>query len=114
MRGRVQGFASLDRGRDVMDFGVSNPDNRRPGPRPQLARRDVLRGVLWLTLGVGAAPLFSACSTEPSDLPGEKAPYPLARPDKPVTLPLKDSNPPIKDGLGPETGGTFNILNYDQ
>ena len=29
-----------------------------------------------------------------------------------MTLPIKDSNPPIKDGLPPETGGTFNILNY--
>jgi spermidine/putrescine transport system substrate-binding protein len=42
------------------------------------------------------------------------APYPLARPDKPVTLSIKDSNPPIADGLDPEEGGTFNILNYAQ
>ncbi len=42
------------------------------------------------------------------------APYPLARPDSPVTLPIKDSNPPIDDGLDPETGGAFKILNYDQ
>ena len=41
------------------------------------------------------------------------APYPLARPDSPVTLPIKDSNPPIDDGLDPETGGAFKILNYD-
>jgi spermidine/putrescine transport system substrate-binding protein len=31
-----------------------------------------------------------------------------------VTLPFKDSNPPIDDGLDPETGGAFKILNYDQ
>ena len=45
---------------------------------------------------------------------GGEAPYPLARPDSPVTLPLKDSNPMIADGLEPETGGAFKILNYDQ
>ena len=42
------------------------------------------------------------------------APYPLARPDKPVTLAIKDSNPPIEDGLAPESGGAFKILNYSQ
>ena len=31
-----------------------------------------------------------------------------------MTLPIKDSNPPIDDGLDPETGGAFKILNYDQ
>ncbi len=31
-----------------------------------------------------------------------------------MTLPIKDSNPPIGDGLDPETGGAFKILNYDQ
>ena len=41
-------------------------------------------------------------------------PYPLARPDSPVTQPIKDSNPGIDDGLEPETGGAFKILNYDQ
>ena len=39
-----------------------------------------------------------------------KAPYPLARPDHPVTLPVKDSNPPIEDGLDP---GTTEALYYD-
>ena len=31
-----------------------------------------------------------------------------------MTLPIKDSNPAIADGLAPETGGAFKILNYDQ
>src|SRR5262249_45722575 len=35
---------------------------------------------------------------------------PLARPNKPVKLPLH--NDPIKSGLAPEKGGTFNIYNY--
>ena len=31
-----------------------------------------------------------------------------------MTLPIKDSNPAIDDGLDPERGGAFKILNYDQ
>lgn len=69
---------------------------------------------MWLSLGVGAAPLLSACNdqTPAANQEGGGAPYQLARPDDPVTLPLKDSNPGIEDGLEPETGGVFNILNY--
>jgi spermidine/putrescine transport system substrate-binding protein len=90
------------------------PSARRP-PRPQLHRRDVLRGGLWLSIGIGAAPLLSACNNDqvPAARANGSAPYPLARPNKPVTLPIKDSNPAIDDGLAPETGGVFKILNYD-
>ena len=97
-----------------MDFDPADPGNKRAGPRPQLARRDVLRGAFWITLGVGAAPLLSACSDESSNSSSDKAPYPLARPNSPVTLPLTSSNPAIENGLEPETGGAFKILNYDQ
>jgi spermidine/putrescine transport system substrate-binding protein len=100
-----------------MNFDPANPAFRRRGPRPQLARRDLLRGGLWLGVGLGAAPLLAACGAEDSGQPGAQngsAPYPLARPDSPVSLPIKDSNPPIGDGLDPETGGAFKILNYDQ
>ncbi len=96
-----------------MAFDPNDPANRHRRPRPQLARRDVLRGGFWLTVGLGAAPLLSACG-DGSGSSSTKAPYPLARPDNPVTLPLKDSNPPIEDGLEPESGGAFKILNYDQ
>jgi len=99
-----------------MDFDPNDPALRRRRPRPQLARRDVLRGGLWLTVGLGAAPLLAACGDNGSS--GQAgdgtAPYPLARPDDPVTLAIKDSNPPIEDGLEPESGGAFKILNYDQ
>ena len=98
-----------------MNFDPSDPALRRRRPRPQLARRDVLRGGLLLTLGIGAAPWLASCSSgNDSTAQTGAAPYPLARPDHPVTLPLKDSNPPIEDGLEPETGGAFKILNYDQ
>lgn len=89
---------------------------RRPRRPAGMARRDLLRGGLWVTLGVGAAPLFAACSDDGSSLTSGadgKAPYPLARPDEPVTLPIQDDNPPIEDGLPPEEGGVFQILNYE-
>jgi spermidine/putrescine transport system substrate-binding protein len=96
-----------------MDYDPNDPAVRGRRPGPQLGRRDVLRGAFWLTVGMGAAPLLSACG-DGSGTSNTKAPYPLARPDNPVTLPLKDSNPPIDDGLEPESGGAFKILNYDQ
>jgi spermidine/putrescine transport system substrate-binding protein len=96
-----------------MSFDPNDPDRRPPRPRPQLARRDLLRGGVWLTVGLGAAPLLAACGNGSSGQAANGgAPYPLARPDHPVTLTIKDSNPAIADGLDPETGGTFNILNY--
>ena len=94
-----------------MTFDPADPSCRRR--RPQLARRDVLRGGLWLGVGLGTAPLLAACGGDGSQQAGG-APYPLARPDSPVTQPIKDSNPGIDDGLEPETGGAFKILNYDQ
>ena len=100
-----------------MNFDPSDPHSRSRHPRPQLARRDLLRGGLWLGVGLGAAPLLAACGGDDStgqQSQSGKAPYPLARPDAPVTLPIKDSNSPLEGGLEPETGGVFKILNYDQ
>jgi spermidine/putrescine transport system substrate-binding protein len=99
-----------------MNFDPADRAVRRRAPRPQLARRDLLRGGLWLGVGLGASPLLAACGADdaPGQTPNGAAPYPLARPDSPVTLPIKDSNPAIADGLAPETGGAFKILNYDQ
>lgn len=95
-----------------MNLDPGGPPARRR-PRPQLGRREVLRGGLWLGVGLSAAPLLSACGGDGSSQTGG-APYPLARPDNPVTQPIKDSNPPIDDGLDPERGGVLKILNYDQ
>ena len=97
-----------------MSFDPNDPARRLRRPRPQLARRDVLRGGLWLGVGLGAAPLLAACGDNGSggQAVNGAAPYPLARPDSPVTLPIKDSNPAIADGLAPESGGDFKILNY--
>jgi spermidine/putrescine transport system substrate-binding protein len=96
-----------------MNFDPTDPARLRRAPRPQLARREVLRGGLWLSVGLGAGSLLAACGGDGQQAQNGGAPYPLARPDSPVTLPIKDSNPPIDDGLDPETGGVFKILNYD-
>jgi spermidine/putrescine transport system substrate-binding protein len=98
-----------------MSFDPNDPELRRRRPRPQLARRDLLRGGVWLTVGLGTAPLLAACGNGSSVAADDGgSPYPLARPDQPVRLATKDTNPPIGDGLDPEEGGTFNILNYAQ
>jgi spermidine/putrescine transport system substrate-binding protein len=98
-----------------MSFDPNDPALRHRRPRPQLGRRNVLRGGLWLTVGLGTAPWLAACGDGSSGQAADgAAPYPLARPDKPVTLAIKDSNPPIEDGLAPESGGAFKILNYSQ
>jgi spermidine/putrescine transport system substrate-binding protein len=75
----------------------------------------VLRGGAYTAAGLGAASLLAACGGgDEAGTPtttGE-LPYQLARPDSPVTQPIKDSNPAIADGLEPETGGVFKVLNY--
>lgn len=98
-----------------MALDPTKPD-RPPLHRPQLHRRDVLRGGAYTAAGLGAASLLAACGGDESNnaISGGSGelPYELARPDSPVTQPIKDSNPAIADGLEPETGGIFKILNY--
>ena len=97
-----------------MDFEGVDPAQRRR-PRPQLSRRRRAAGDLLAGRGHRRCtpPGRVQRQVDGAVQPGRQAPYPLARPDDPVTLPIKDSNPPIEDGLGPETGGVFQILNYD-
>lgn len=94
-----------------MTFDPTDPALRRKR-NSALSRRDVLVGGMWVSAGIGAAPLLAACSG--NNTVAAVGDYPLARPDDPVTLPINDSNPAIADGLEPETGGVFQILNYDQ
>lgn len=89
-------------------------DRHSPRTRRAFLRQAGAGGIALSSLG----PLLAACSNKtaisasigaggkvlgPSGLP-------LARPDQPVKFPLwKD---PIKAGLQPERGGSFNIFNY--
>jgi spermidine/putrescine transport system substrate-binding protein len=77
----------------------------------RLSRRDALRGLLAGGIAAAAAPLLieRALADEAGKQVGPGG-LPLARPNRPVTLPLHED--PIKSGLKPETGGTFKIFNY--
>jgi spermidine/putrescine transport system substrate-binding protein len=82
-----------------------------------LDRRSFLRGTLGVSAGVAGLAALSACGNgdgTPTFDTGviANAPYELARPDHPVKQPISSDNPPIADGLAPEKGGTFRMLNY--
>jgi hypothetical protein len=94
-----------------MPFEPSETE-RAPLFRPQLKRRDVLRGGAFLAAGLGAAPLLAACSDNGSSSTQASDAYPLARPDNPVELPIFDDNQPIADGLEVEKAGALRVLNY--
>lgn len=73
--------------------------------RSGMSRRQALKAIVASGLGITVSPLVSRLAwgaTSPSGLP-------LARPNKPVTLPMNGSA--IADGLKPESG-TFKIFNY--
>ncbi len=96
-----------------MPFDPSSPD-RAPQWRPQLRRRDVLRGGAFAAAGLGAAPLLAACGGDDNGgtSSGGDGAYPLARPDEPVTLPIFDDNQPIAAGQEPEKVDALRVLNY--
>jgi len=95
-----------------------HPKARRTSPLSMspLDRRTFLRGSLAVSAGAAGASLLAACGSDSGGGGGggsaTEGPYPLARPDSPVTLPLSDDNPAIDDNLPPEKGGIFKILNY--
>ena len=60
----------------------------------------------------GAAAVLGACTTGPTT--ARRQELDLARPDAPVTLPLHDDNPPLEDGLEPESGVTLKIYNWEE
>lgn len=90
----------------------ANDSSHAPQWRPQLHRRDVLRGGAYAAAGLGAASLLAACGGDDDTKTASGGEYPLARPDAPVTLPIFDDNQPIADGLEPEKADVLNVLNY--
>ena len=94
-----------------MTFDPNDPFARPMRPRPQLHRRDVLRGGMWLAAGATAVPLLAACSDD-GGTPTGGGQYPLATKENPVELPITDDNQPIADGLQPENVGALKVLNY--
>ena len=78
---------------------------------PAVGRREFLRRTGAASLGLPAvASLLAACGGDR----GERVAPALgvARPNRPVTLPIFDDNEPIADGLGPERGSTLKIFNW--
>ncbi|MGH9678599.1 MAG: polyamine ABC transporter substrate-binding protein [Candidatus Acidiferrales bacterium] len=76
----------------------------------RMSRREALGALTALGVGAAGSPLFAGLAEADSgELMGPGG-IPLARPDRPVTLPTYED--PIASGLKPETGGTFNVFNY--
>jgi spermidine/putrescine transport system substrate-binding protein len=75
-------------------------------------RREFLRRS-GATVGFGAtAALLAACSGGVPPVP--RTSFELARPNRPVTLPLFDDNPPIDDDLEPEKSAVLKIYNWEE
>ena len=89
----------------------------------RLSRREFLRRAAASAVALPpAAAILAACRSQPSGGGGGSepvgrggitgGPYPLARPDAPVTWTIFDDNPPIDDGLEPESG-PLRIFGYN-
>ena len=83
------------------------------------SRRQFLQRTGGAAAGLSAAAWLAACSNTTTTAPagsdggsGGPGGFPLARPDRPVTLPRWED--PIDSGMQPETGGTFTIFNYPE
>src|SRR5882672_901055 len=77
----------------------------------RVSRREALNALT--ATGLSAAAFHLLGGTAWADAAGQAigpGGIPLARPNRPVKLPV--FRDPIKSGLKPETGGTFNIYNY--
>jgi spermidine/putrescine transport system substrate-binding protein len=89
---------------------VRHPRERWPARRG-LGRREFLRRAAAASLGLPAvASLVAACD---GDGDGRVAPpFEIARPNRPVTLPIFDDNQPIAEGRVPEKDATLKIFNW--
>lgn len=83
-------------------------------PEPVIGRRDFLKRSAGAAVALPSlAAILAACQSR-TDAGGGGGPTEaaLARPDRPVTLPTFDDNPPIEDGLSPEAG-PLRIYNWN-
>jgi spermidine/putrescine transport system substrate-binding protein len=87
-------------------------------PRGLDRRQFLQRSAATAFFASGGGALLAACGGGESAAPGgtsgtgtTKAPFELARPDHPVTLPLFDDNAAIASGLQPEKG-TLKVYNW--
>lgn len=93
---------------------------RRRGPTSELSRRRFLRASASTAIALPSlSAVLAACSKPGTEAPegatapaGTTGPYPLARTDNPVTLPIHDDVQPIEDNLPVETGATLKIYNW--
>ncbi|MDP9329489.1 MAG: extracellular solute-binding protein [Actinomycetota bacterium] len=104
---------------------MGHPRERRPFGR-NLDRREFLKRTAGAAVAAPSlAAILAACSKPGTALPSggalaigdggivkEGYPYPLARPDNPVTWHIFDDNKPIPSGQSPETGATLQIYNW--
>ena len=73
--------------------------------RHGMSRREALKAIMISGMGATVSPLVSQLAWG-AEGPGG---LPMARPDKPVTMPMNGN--PIGDGMKPESG-TFTVFNY--
>lgn len=80
-------------------------------PRQPIDRRTFLRRAAGTAVAVPSLSAVLAACAKPGALPPGVELLPLARPDKPVTLPMWRD--PIPDGMPIEKGATLKIYNWD-
>jgi spermidine/putrescine transport system substrate-binding protein len=95
--------------------------------RRELLRRAGAAGIAMPTLAAVLAACGSGAQTSVGSSPSASggaaankfgtggiagAPYPLARPDAPVTWTIQEDNQPIASGLEPESGATVQVLRW--
>src|SRR5436190_7097766 len=90
-----------------------------PSAAGGFSRRDFLKRSAGAAAALsGASAFLAACghasptTINPGGSSGGGLPYPLARPNHPVTWPITADNPAIASNLQPEKGATLQLFNW--
>jgi spermidine/putrescine transport system substrate-binding protein len=86
----------------------------RYGRRGAVDRRAFLKRSALASAGVAGASLLSACSSVEAPGPSGGSAVDLARPHRPVRLPIYDDDGPIADDLAPEKEGPLRLFNWEE